>query len=95
MDTSKKTTTAGRVQGGGTHRPHPNKPAEGAISETNTSTKRPKLATGFWPVEPQNDHLRKEGLQKTKKAMLNALTKEKDNENWDDSNSSNSGKGED
>ena len=29
------------------------------------------------------------------KAMLNALTKEKDNKNWDDSNNSNSGKGKD
>ena len=27
--------------------------------------------------------------------MLNALTKEKDNKNWDDSNSNDSGKGED
>ena len=33
-------------------------------------------------MELRNDHLRKEGLQKAKKAMLNALTKEKDDKNW-------------
>ena len=52
MDTSKKTTAADRVQDGETHCPQPDKPAKGAILETNTAAKRPKLATGFCPVEP-------------------------------------------
>ena len=52
MDTIKKTPAVGRVQGEGTHHPQPDKPAKGAILETNTAAKRPKLATGFCPVEP-------------------------------------------
>ena len=65
---------------------------EGDPSETNTASKRRKLATDFWPVELRNDHLTKEGLQKTEKAMQNALSKEKEDNDWDGSNSSSSGK---
>ena len=75
MDASKKKTTAGRGQGGGTRRPLTDKPLGGASAETNAATKRPKTAPGFWPVEPQNAHLRNKGLQKSKTAMLSKLTK--------------------
>ena len=89
MDASKKKTTTGRGQGGGTRRPHSDELAEGASVETNTVTNRVKLAPGFWLVVPRNVHLRKEGLQKAKKAMLSGLTKIRDSDNWSDSHSSN------
>ena len=89
MKASKKKTTASRGQDGGTHCPQPNESTGGATVETDTAAKRPKLAPDFWPVVPRNVHMRKKGLQKVKKAMLSALMKIRDGNNWGDSYSSN------